>query len=46
VKSQIRPAQTDAINFSKKRLLERLASLIERELDARGAAIDGQDEVP
>jgi hypothetical protein len=46
VKRQIRPAQTDAVNFSIKPALQRFADLIERELDARRAAIDGQDFLP
>ena len=40
---QIRPAQADAINLSIKLSLQWFANLVERELDARRAAVDGQD---
>jgi hypothetical protein len=43
VKRQIRPAQADAVNLSIKPSLQRFADLVERELDARRAAVDGQD---
>jgi H2-forming N5,N10-methylenetetrahydromethanopterin dehydrogenase-like enzyme len=43
VKRQICPAQADAINRSIKPSLQWFANLVERELDARRAAVDGQD---
>ena len=43
VEGQIRPAQADAVNLSMKPSLQRFACLIQRELDARRAAIDRQD---
>jgi hypothetical protein len=43
VERQIRPAQADTINLSIKPSLQRFAGLIQRELDARRAAIDRQD---
>ena len=39
----VRSRQTDPVDLSGKRLLQRFASLVEGKLDARGAAIDGQD---
>ena len=42
---QIRPAQADAVNLSIKPSLQRFACLIQRELDARRAAVDGQDRL-
>jgi hypothetical protein len=41
---QIRPAQADAINLSMQPSLQRFFDMVERELDARRAAVDGQDE--
>ena len=43
VKRQIRPAQADAVNLPIKPLLQRFAHLVQRELDARRAAVDRQD---
>jgi hypothetical protein len=43
IERQIRPAQADAVNLSIKPALQRFACLVQRKLDARRAAIDGQD---
>src|SRR5208282_3209530 len=43
MKRQIGPAQADAVNLSIKPSLQRFARLVQRELDARRAAIDRQD---
>jgi hypothetical protein len=41
VERQIRPAQADAVNVSIKSSLQRFFNPIQRELDARRAAVDG-----
>jgi len=43
IERQIRTAQADAVNLSQKPSLQRFASLVQRELDARRATIDRQD---
>ena len=43
IERQIRPAQADAFNLSKKPSVQRFASLVQRELDARRAAVDRKD---
>ena len=43
IERQIRPAQADAVNLSIQPAFQRFFNVVERKLDTRRAAIDGQD---